>query len=144
MTGAPEGNHLATGQLGEPCAIHRRADGLLVAVGVLDVAVTRQLACLHRGSSLELSDQYADGAPRLCPVALPSGTMIALVGGEGMISMTSNPGSVRSKITGFEGQRIDVGEEDARPVGATDGQDRAICLGGAVVGSSADGEQHIE
>lgn len=58
--------------------------------------------------------------------------------------LPSRPGSVLAKIAGFEGQRIDVGEEDARPVGATDRQDRAIRLGGAVVGSSADGKQHIE
>ena len=58
--------------------------------------------------------------------------------------MTSDPGSVRSEVAGFEGQRIDVGEEDALPVGATDCQDAAIGLGGAVVGSSADGKQHIE
>jgi transposase len=45
--------------------------------------------------------------------------------------LPSRPGSVLSKIMGFEGQRIDVGEEDARPVAATDRQDRAIRLGGA-------------
>src|SRR5215204_590036 len=58
--------------------------------------------------------------------------------------LPSRLGWVLSKITESEGQRIDIGEEDARLVAATDRQDRAIGLGGAVVGSSADGKQHIQ
>jgi hypothetical protein len=67
------------------------AEHLVVSLDpvALDVAVTTRLACPHRGPPfLELSDQHADRAPRLCPVALPGGTMIALADGEGMTSMT--------------------------------------------------------
>jgi hypothetical protein len=60
------------------------------------------------------------------------------------ISRTSDPGSMRPEITGFEGQRIDVGEEADHRVGATNCQDRAIGLGGAVEGSSAERKQYIQ
>jgi hypothetical protein len=47
------------------------------------------------------------------------------------------PGAGLSEIAGFEGQRIDVREKDVRVLGAagdaTDRQDRAIRLSGAVV-----------
>jgi hypothetical protein len=52
------------------------------------------------------------------------------------ISVTNDPGSVRSEIAAFEGQRIDVRQKDpgVPDVGdATDRQDRAIRLGSAVV-----------
>jgi hypothetical protein len=52
------------------------------------------------------------------------------------ISVTSDPGSRRPEVAGFEGQRIDVRQKDtSSPDGgdATDRQDRAVGLGRAVV-----------